>query len=69
MPINTDLLKKRMEQRGITAKRVAQELHIDESTYYRKMACNGMTFSVGQVQILTKLLELSKEDASNIFLP
>ena len=69
MPINVSLLKERIDQCGLTVKKVSSALGIDESTYYRKMACDGQTFSIAQVQVLTKLLGLSKKEASEIFLP
>ena len=69
MPIDIARLKHHIEQRGLTGKKIANTLGIDESTYYRKLATGGTTFSISQVQILTDMLMLSKEEASKIFLP
>ena len=69
MPIDTELLKQRMQERGKTGAQIAKALGINESTYYRKMANKGQTFTVLQVQTLTKLLGLSVVDARQIFFP
>ena len=49
MPIDTELLKQRMQERGKTGAQIAKALGINESTYYRKMANKGQTFTVLQV--------------------
>lgn len=69
MPIDAERLKKKAGERGVKVKEIALVLEIDESTYYRKMANNGNTFSVAQAQKLTELLQLTKEEAKEIFLP
>ena len=68
MPINIGLLKRRMTERGLTAKQLSEKIGIDESTYYRKTATGGESFSVAQAQSIARLLNLSEEDASAIFL-
>ncbi len=69
MPIAIERVKDHMCNLGLTVKQVASELDIDESTYYRKMAHSGDTFSIGQVQRLAALLNLTKAEAREIFLP
>lgn len=69
MPIDIERIKKRMGELNLTVKDVVSELRIDESTYYRKMANDGKTFSVEQVQKLSALLSLTKQEDSEIFLP
>lgn len=69
MPIDAGRLKKKAGDLGVKVKEIAQALEIDESTYYRKMANKGNSFSVAQAQKLTELLQLSKEEAREIFLP
>lgn len=69
MPVDVDRIKTRMSELGLTVKEVVSALDIDESTYYRKMANNGMTFSIEQVQRMRELLHLSRQEASEIFLP
>mgnify|MGYP005773395179 CR=1 FL=1 len=68
MPIDTELLKRRMHERGKTSTQIAEALGVNESTYYRKMANKGQTFTVAQVQVLTALLGLSNDEARQIFL-
>lgn len=60
--------KERLEQNSLSAEDVAKELSIDQSTYYRKVAAQGESFSVAQVKHLAKLLHLSGEEAAEIFL-
>ena len=69
MPIDVERIKIRMSELNLTVKDVVSALGIDESTYYRKMANDGKTFSVEQVQKLSVLLDLTRQEASEIFLP
>lgn len=69
MPVDVERIKIRMDEMDLTVKDVVNALGIDESTYYRKMANNGKTFSVEQAQKLSILLDLTKQEASEIFLP
>ena len=69
MPVDVERIKIRMNEMDLTVKDVVNALGIDESTYYRKMANSGKTFSVEQAQKLSILLDLTKQEASEIFLP
>ncbi len=69
MPVDVERIKIRMNEMDLTVKDVVNALGIDESTYYRKMANSGKTFSVEQAQKLSVLLDLTKQEASEIFLP
>ena len=67
MPVDVERIKIRMNEMDLTVKDVVNALGIDESTYYRKMANSGKTFSVEQAQKLSVLLDLTKQEASEIF--
>ena len=69
MPVDVERIKIRMNEMDLTVKDVVNALGIDESTYYRKMANSGKTFSVEQARKLSVLLDLTKQEASEIFLP
>ena len=69
MPVDVERIKIRMNEMDLTVKDVVNALGIDESTYYRNMANSGKTFSVEQAQKLSVLLDLTKQEASEIFLP
>ena len=69
MPVDVERIKIRMNEMDLTVKDVVNALGIDESTYYRKMANSGKPFSVEQAQKLSVLLDLTKQEASEIFLP
>lgn len=63
-----DKLKAKIKARHLSVKDVSEELGIDQSTYYRKVATNGENFSVAQVKRLAELLHLTSEEAKEIFL-
>ena len=46
---------------------MARELGVDPSTFSRKMASNGDSFSVGQMQRMVEYLQLTDEEATSIF--
>lgn len=69
MPIDTEALKSRMASCGVTVSELSKALDIDESTYYRRMANDGNTFTVKQAQQIATILHLSKKEATAIFLP
>lgn len=68
MAVKTEELKARMLMCGITAKDLANALGINESTYYRRMANHGATFTVEQAQKIAEILRMSRDDAVDIFL-
>lgn len=68
MPIDTEAIKRKMSLKGITARDMAQALGIDESTYYRRMANHGNKFTVAEAQKIAEILNLSKKEATVIFL-
>ena len=67
MRVDTELLKKSIAASGKTKETVAKEIGIDYSTFVRKMKCDGLAFSVGQMHKIVEILNIPKEDAANIF--
>lgn len=63
-----DKLKAKIKACHLSVKDVSDELGIDQSTYYRKVAASGENFSVAQVKRLAELLHLTSEEAQEIFL-
>lgn len=61
-------LREKMLECKISIESLAKKLGIDASTFYRKLKCDGMTFTVGQMHEIVKILGLSSEEASSIFL-
>jgi hypothetical protein len=67
MRVDVDLLKRSIAASGKTKETVAKEIGIDYSTFTRKMNCDALAFSVGQMHKLVDVLSLSKDQASQIF--
>ena len=65
--VNTELLKKHIAMSGKTKELVAKEIGIDYSTFARKMNCEGLAFSIGQMHKMTEILDLSAQEACAIF--
>ena len=62
------MLRKKINDRGLTNEDVAHAIGIDVSTLYRKMKCNGLTFTIGQMHRLADVLYLTPTEATQIFL-
>lgn len=67
MRVDVAKLKGRAVEKGLTGEQVSKMLGIDQSTYYRKLKTEGESFTVGQVFAIAEALELSREDAVEIF--
>lgn len=65
---NTELLKEKIEQSGYKLKYVASQLGI---TYYGflKKINNETEFKASEIQTLCNLLEITKAEKEQIFLP
>ena len=66
--MNTAVVKQRMKDRHITGEMMAKELGMDPSTYYRKMQKNGDDFSVIDLNVFKRVLELEGQEALDILL-
>ena len=67
MHVDVELLKKSIASSGKTKEAVAKEIGVDYSTFSRKMKCDGLAFSVGQMHKLVSSLNLSTDEARKIF--
>lgn len=68
MRVDIDALKKKITDRGMTQENLAKSIGIDNSTFYRKINSDALTFSIGQMHKIADVLSLSPEDATKIFL-
>lgn len=66
--MKTQRVKERMEDMGITVGRMAQELGMDPSTYYRKMQKNGEEFSALDLMVFKRVLQLDEKTALDFLL-
>lgn len=65
--VDVDKLKKKISEKRMNVKTVAEQIGIDESTLYRKLNANGMTLTVGEVYKIIDALGISKKEAESIF--
>ena len=68
MRVDVAKLRGKIAECGMTQERLARELDMDKSTLSRKMKSNALNFSVGEMHQIAAILNLSKEDAGDIFL-
>jgi predicted transcriptional regulator len=65
--ININKLKGKIVEKGLSMDKFAIALAIDYSTLYRKLKTNGDTFSVSEVNKIVDALELTADEAMDIF--
>lgn len=68
MTVDVDSLKAKIREKGLTVAVFARETGMNPSTFYRKLATNGLDFTVGQMHKAVEVLSLTKNDAVLIFL-
>ena len=66
--MKTQEVKQRMEDMHISVGRMAQELGMDPSTYYRKMQKNGEEFSALDLMVFKRVLEMDEKTALDFLL-
>lgn len=66
--MNTQRVKERMEEMNITVGKMAQELGMDPSTYYRKMQKNGDEFSAIDLMVFKRVLQMDEKTALDFLL-
>ena len=67
--MNTAKLKGKMKELNVTQEGLAKLINISLSTLNRKLQDDGESFTVGEVQRIVSVLNLSDEEARLIFLP
>ncbi len=68
MQVDVNALRKSISDRGMTQEAVARAIGVDNSTFIRKMKCDGLSFSIGQMHKLVEVLSIPKAQATDIFL-
>lgn len=66
--MKTQQVKRRMKDMHITAGMMAQELGMDPSTYYRKMAKEGEEFSALDLSVFKRVLNMDEKTAVDFLL-
>ena len=60
--------KRKMVERGYTQERLSEAIGIDKSTMCRRFK-TGEDFTVGEANKIVSILNLTSEEATQIFLP
>ncbi len=68
MRVNVARLRGKIVECGMTQKDLAGALSIDTSTFSRKMKSDALAFSIGEMHKIATALNLSTEEANQIFL-
>lgn len=66
--MNTQEVKKRMENMHVSVEMMAKELGMNPSTYYRKMQGNGGEFSAMDLMVFKRVLEMDDKTAIDFLL-
>lgn len=67
MMVNILKLKGRIAENDMTLEEFAEAINIDNSTLWRKMKSNGDNFTIAEANRAVEVLNLSKNDAMDIF--
>lgn len=68
MITNMKKLRGKIVEAGTTHEAIADAIGIDRSTFYRKIKSEGLSFSIAEMHSLVKELDLTQEEAIEIFL-
>ena len=68
MSTNMNLLRGKLKERGVTQQELAQKIGMDSSTLSRKLASDGLKFTVGEMHDIAATLKLSANECKSIFL-
>ncbi len=68
MRVDIELMRDKMKKAKLTQAEVAEKICVDKSTFSRKMQNQGESFSIGEMHKIVDILDLSKEEAQQIFL-
>ncbi|WP_300862307.1 XRE family transcriptional regulator [uncultured Oscillibacter sp.] len=66
--MNISKLRGKIVESGYTQEKLAAEISMNKSTFSRKMKSNALEFFVGEMHRIVAALNLSAEDAVDIFL-
>ncbi len=68
MTVNTELLRRKIEESGMSVTSFSAAIEMDPSTFYRKIDSGGCKFTIGQMHKTVAVLKLKKAEAVQIFL-
>ena len=65
--VNVNKLKGKIVECGINISDLAESIGIDKATLYRKINANGETITIREADMISKKLNLSREEVNDIF--
>ena len=66
--VNVDKLRGRMVEYKINADKMAALIGVNRATFYRKLENSGEAFTIREVNIIAKALNLNLDELNEIFL-
>ena len=67
MFVNVNKIHAKLRELGMSVEDVAKRMEIDRSTLYRKLNNNGAGLTVKDAQMLVDILQLTQQEALDIF--
>ena len=61
-------LKGKIVENGLNNTTFAEKINLPTATFYRRLECEGRDFTIGEVERMVDVLNLSKGEAIEIFL-
>lgn len=68
MKTNMQKLRGKIVESGFTQEAIADTIGMNRSTFYRKMKSEGTSFTIGEVHKIVQIIQLSPQEAVDIFL-
>lgn len=65
--VNVNKLRGKIVENGLTIPELADRIGLDKSTLYRKLSQEGETFTIREANLICNELNLSKQEAMEIF--
>ena len=67
MSTNMNLLRGKLKERGVAQQELASKIGMDSSTLSRKLASDGLKFTVGEMHEIAATLNLTANECKSIF--
>lgn len=64
---NMKKLKLKLKEKGLSVADVSDKMGINKATFYRKIKNAGETFTVGDIDKISKILNLQVEEINEFF--
>ncbi|WP_293998303.1 helix-turn-helix transcriptional regulator [uncultured Megasphaera sp.] len=65
--VDVNKLKGKIREKQFTIKSLATAIGIDPATLYRRFDNNGISFTIGEVTMIAKVLTLTYDEINTIF--